>query len=309
MLKAEALYKEKDFAAAATLYAGLRDSKLSAKLRAEASFKLGWCYVQAKQPDKAIDAFAYFLQAFPDHPQVPSALAQRALAFQEAKQYERARSDLEQLLTSFPKAREREAALQQKALILGQTDDAKGMATTFQQLLKEYPKTAAAAQAHYYIGKWAFDSKDYETAIAEMRKARELNKEQYTIPAALRIMSSYFYLKQRDPLAKEVTGFYQASPNGQVPAEILEWLGLEFYNAKDYAPAAQYLTALSKTGNVSSVKSDFWFYLGDAQMKLNQPSDAETSLQKFLETTDRSGSQSESITGVRRRQDRRAQTG
>ncbi len=285
LLKAEALYKEKDFAGAAPLYAGLRDSKLSAKLRAEASFKLGWCYVQLKQSDKTIDAFAYFLQAFPEHPQIPSALAQRALAFQEGKQYERARSDLEQLLVSFPKAREREAALQQKALILGQTDDNKGMANTFQQLLKEYPKTAAAAQAHYYIGKSAFEAKDYETTIAELKQARELNKDQYGTPSALRIMSSYFYLEQREPLAKEVDNFYAASPNGQVPAEILEWLGLESYNAKDHAAAVKYLTALSTSGNVSSVKPDFWFYLGDAQMKLNQPAEAETSLQKFLETT------------------------
>jgi TolA-binding protein len=285
LLKAEALYKEKDFAAAAALYASLRDSKLSAKLRAESVFKLGWCYVQTKEPDKAIDAFAYFLQAFPDHSQVPSALAQRALAYQEGKQYERARSDLEQLLTSYPKAREREAALQQKALILGQTDNAKGMAATFQQLLKEFPKSAAAAQAHYYIGKSAFEAKDYETAIAEMNQARQLNKDQYGTVAALRIMSSYFYLKQRDPLAREVNDFYEASPNGQVPAEILEWVGIEFYNVKDYAPAAKYLSALSRTGNVSSVKPDFWFYLGDAQMKLNQPAEAETSLQKFLATT------------------------
>jgi TolA-binding protein len=285
LLKAEALYKEKDFAAAATLYAGLRDSKLSPKLRAESAFKLGWCYVQTKEPNKAIDAFAYFLQAFTGNPQIPSALAQRALAYQETRQYERARSDLEQLLTGFPKAREREAALQQKALILGQLDDAKGMTATFQQLLKEYPKSAAAAQAHYYIGKSAFETKDYETAIAEMNTARQLNKEQYGTLAALRIMSSYFYLKKRDALAKELNKFYETSPDGQVPAEILDWVGIEFYNAKDYAPAAKYLTALSKTGNVSSVKPDFWFYLGDAQMKLNQPAAAEASLQKFLETT------------------------
>ncbi len=283
LLKAEALYKEKDFAAAATLYDDLRDSKLSAKLRAEAAFKLGWCFVQTKQPDKATAAFAYFIQAFPDHPQIPSALAQRALAYQEAKQYQSARSDLEQLLTSYPKAREREAALQQKALILGQLDDAKGMATTFQQLLQEYPKSTAAAQAHYYIGKSAFDAKAYETAIKEMDQARQLSPEQYTTPAALRIMSSHFYLKQRDALAKEVDKFFEASPNGQVPAEILEWLGLESYNAKEYAGAAKYLSALSKAGNVSSVKQDFWFYLGDAQMKLNQPGEAETALQKFLQ--------------------------
>ena len=285
LIKAEALYKARDFAGAAPVYAGLRDSTFPMKLRAEAAFKLGWCYVETKEPDKAIEAFGYFLQAFPDNPQVPSALAQRALAYQEGKQYDRARRDLDQLLANYPSAREREAALQQKALILGQLDDSKGMAATFQQLLKEFPKSAAAAQAHYYIGKAAFEAKDYETAIAEMNQARQLNKDQYGGPAALRILSSYFYLKQRDNLAKEVDKFYAAAPKAQVPAEILEWLGIEFYNAKDYAAAAKYLTALSKTGNVTSVKPDFWFYLGDAQMKINQPAEAEASLQRFLETT------------------------
>jgi len=285
LLKAEALYKEKDFAAAATLYADLRSSKLSEKLRAEAAFKLGWCLAQTKQPDKAIDAFTYFLQAFRDNPQTPSALAQRALAYQETKQYELARSDLEQLLTSYPKAKEREAALQQKALILGQLDDSKGMAATFQQLLKEFPKTTAGAQAHYYIGKAAFEAKDYETAIKELNLARQLNREQYGAPAALRIMSSYFYSKQREALAKEVDKFYQATPNGQVPAEILEWLGIDYYNAKNYPAATKYLTALSKAANATNLQPDFWFYLGDAQMKLDQPAAAESSLQTFLQTS------------------------
>jgi len=262
----------------------LRNSTLTAKLRAESAFKLGWCFVQKKEPAQVIDAFNYFLQAFPNNPQVPSALAQRALAYQENKDYSRARGDLDNLLNNFPKAREREAALQQKALILGQTDDAKGMAATFQQLLREFPQTAAAAQAHYYIGKSAFDAKDYENAITEMKTARDLNREQYEAPAGLRIMSSYFYLKKRDALAEEVDNFLISSSNGQVPAEILEWVGVEFYNTKDYAPAAKYLTALSKAANVSSVKPDFWFYLGDAQMKLKRPGEAEAALQAFLQT-------------------------
>jgi len=285
LLNAEALYKAKNFAAAAPIYDDLRDSKLTAKLRAESAFKLGWCFVQTKETDKAIAAFNYFLQAFPENSQFPSALAQRALAYQETKQYARARGDLDKLLNDFPKAREREAALQQKALILGQLDDAKGMSTTFRQLLKEFPQSAAAAQAHYYIGKSAFEAKDYESAIPELKTARELNAEQYGAPAGLRIMSSYFYLKQRDALAREVDKFFDASPDGQLPAEIVEWLGVDFYNTRDYAAAAKYLTALSKSPNLASVKQDFWFYLGDAQMKLNQPAAAETALQKFLQTT------------------------
>ncbi|MBA3830666.1 MAG: tetratricopeptide repeat protein [Chthoniobacterales bacterium] len=282
LLKAEALYKGKDFAGAASVYTGLRVSKLSDKLRAEAAFKLGWCYVQTKEPAQVIEAFTYFLQAYPDSDETASALAQRALAYQEAKQYAPALEDLATLLRRFPKAREREAALQQKALLLGQTDNAKSMAEAFGQLLKEYPKSAAAAQAHYYIGKSSFEAKDYETGLKELKMARQLNPDQYATPATLRIMSSYFYLKQRDALAKEVTSFFAKTPDGQVPAELLQWLGLEFYNAKDYAAAAKYLTALSKSGNVASVPPAFWFYLGDAEMKLNQPNEAATALTKFL---------------------------
>ena len=69
-----------------------------------------------------------------------------------------------------------------------------------------------------------------------------------------------------------------------MPAEILEWLGIEFYNDKDYAAAEKYLTALSKSDNLSSVKPDFWFYLGDAQTKLNQPAEAETRCKNFSQT-------------------------
>jgi TolA-binding protein len=284
LLKAETLYKAKDFAGAAPLYEALRDAKLSDKLRAEAAFKLGWCLVQMKELDRAATAFTYFLDAYPDSPEAASALAQRALAYQNAKQYTRALEDLETLLRRFPKAREREAALQQQALLLGQTDNPKGMGESFRELLKEFPKSSAAAQAHYYIGKAAFETKDYDAALAELKLAREQNAEQYATPATLRIMSSYFYLKQRDALAQEVDNFFKKSPDGQVPAELLRWLGLEYYNAKNYAAAAKYLGALSKSANVASVPPDFWFYLGDAEMKLNQPNDAETALTKFLES-------------------------
>ncbi len=284
LLKAETLYKAKDFAGAATVYETLHDSKLSDKLRAQAALKLGWCYVQTKEPDRALQAFSYFLDAYPDSDEAPSALAQRALAYQSSKQYDRALQDLDTLLRRFPKAREREAALQQKALLLGQTDNSKGMGEAFRQLLKEYPKTAAAAQAHYYIGKSAFEAKDYATALKELKIARDQNPEQYAAPASLRIMSVYFYLRQRDALTKEVNNYLAKSPDNQVPAELLQWLGLEFYNAKDYVAAAKYLTALSKSPTASSVPADFWFYLGDAEMKQNQPNEAEAALTKFLQT-------------------------
>ncbi|HEX8489724.1 MAG TPA: tetratricopeptide repeat protein, partial [Chthoniobacterales bacterium] len=283
LLKAEHFYKAQRFADAAPIYIELRASQLSPKLRAEAAYKLGWCYVQLKDGPNVIDAFDYFVKAFPESAQMASALTQRALAHQANKNYDAALADLNTLLTKYPAAREREAALQQKALILGQQDNAKGMADAFRQLLKEYPKSTVAAQANYYIGKVAFDAKDYQGALTPLEAARQLNKEQYFNLATLRIVSAYFYLRDRPALSKEVDGFIAGNPDAKLPAEILEWLGLEYYNEKNYPAAQKYLTLLGRSETLGTVKPDFWFYLADTETKLKNFAGAEAAYEKYLQ--------------------------
>jgi TolA-binding protein len=283
LLKAEHFYKEQKFADAAPIYSELRASHLSPKLRAEAAYKLGWCFVQMKDGSNVIDAFDYFVKAFPDSPQMPSALTQRALANQAAKNYDDALNDLGTLLAKYPVAREREAALQQKALIFGQKEDAKGMSDAFRQLLKEFPKSSVAAQANYYIGKAAFEAKDYKGALAPLDMARQLNKEQYYNLATLRIVSAFFYLQDRPALSREVDGFVTTNPEAKIPAEILEWLGLAYYNEKNYAAAEKYLNLLGKSDSLGNVKPDFWFYLADTETKLKNIPQAEAAYEKYLQ--------------------------
>src|SRR6059058_2140382 len=66
LLKAEALYKQQSYTDAASMYGELRGSQLSARLRAEAAYKLGLCHVQTKNIPGVIEAFTYYLQTFPD---------------------------------------------------------------------------------------------------------------------------------------------------------------------------------------------------------------------------------------------------
>lgn len=284
LLKAEAFYKQSNFAQAAPIYEALRASQLSPKLRAESAYKLGWCYVQMKIAPRIVEAFTYFLKAFPDNAQTPSALTQRALAYQETRDYEAAIGDLNTLLANFPRAREREAALQQKALLMGQQENDKGMTEAFQLLLKEFPKSPVAAQANYYIGKAAFEAKDYKAALPALEAARKLNKEQYFTPATVRIVSSYFYQKNRAALTAEINNFLIATPDARIPAEILQWLGIEYYNEKNYALAEKYLTVLGN-GDLTNVKPDFWFYLADSQTKSGKFAAAEASFEKYLQTS------------------------
>jgi TolA-binding protein len=290
LLKAESLYKQQNYNEAAPVYAELRASQLSPKLRGESAYKLGWCYVQLKDLPRTVEALTYFLQAFPDSPQTPAALAQRATAYQQDKNYDVAVADLNTILTKYPNAREREAGLQQKALILGQQGNAKGMSDTFRQLLKEFPKSTTAAQAQYYIGKASLEANDYKTAIAALNAARQLDRQRYYEPATIRIVSSYFAMRDRNALTKELDAFLEAKPDANIPGEILEWVGLEFYNEKNYAAAEKYLNALTKMSNASNVKPDLWFYLGDVDSRLKKFGEAENAYGRYLQVaTDPAG--------------------
>ncbi len=62
LLKAEALYKQQNYNDAALIYGELRGSQLSARLRAEAAYKLGLCHVQTKNTPGVIEAFTYYVQ-------------------------------------------------------------------------------------------------------------------------------------------------------------------------------------------------------------------------------------------------------
>ena len=284
LLKAEALYKQQNYTEAASIYGELRGSQLSPKLRAEAAYKLGLCHMQTKNVTGVIEAFTYYIQTFPDSPEIPAAMGQRALAYEQSKNYTGALNELNIILAKYPKAREREATLQLKALILGQQENTKGMVDTFRQLLKEFPRSSVAAQAQYYIGKAAFEAKDYKTALTALNTARQLNKEQYYNLASLRIILCQFYLKDQAALTKEVNDFMASSPSANVPPEVLEWLGIQYYNEKNFQAAEEYLSALRKVDNPGNVKPDYLFYLGDAATKLKNVAEADDAFSKYLQT-------------------------
>lgn len=287
--KAEALYKQQNYPRAAPILAELRASQLSPKLRADAAYQLGFCYLQMKDVAGIVDAFGFFVQAFPDSPLAPSAYTHRAETFEQDKNYAAALSDWNTVLAKYPAAHEREEALQHKALVLGQMQNAKAMSDTFRQLLKEFPKSAAVPMAHYYVGKTAFEMKDYKAALPELNSARQLDRERHYATATVRIISCYFGLHDRAATTKEVDGFLAANAPGTIPAEILEWLGIAYYNDKNYVAAEKYLGVLGKIDN-PPVKPDFWFYLGDAAARQQKFDEAENAFGKYLEVaTDPAG--------------------
>lgn len=281
LMKAESFYKKGDYRNALPLYAALEPSRtLSGTYKAEAIFKLGFCYVQLRDLDRGVKAFTSFIDMYPTNKSMPYALIQRALAQQQLKNLTAAQKDYDQIISRFPKSKEREMALQQKGLVLGQQGDNAGMVAAFKTLLKDYPNTAAKAQASYWLGWAAFEAKNYKDAIPPLRAARDLDKEQFFEKASFRVLLAAFNLEDKAETAKEIE-VYAKEGKEKVPAQILRWLGTELYKEGTFDQAEKYFQML--TPREEAAPDDFLF-LGRSRLKLGKSKEAVEALQAYLKT-------------------------
>lgn len=279
LLKAEFLFNQDKFGEAGPLYLQLSTSDLEPKYRAEAVFKLGWCYAQVQNYEKAIEAYTVFVGDFRNHPLLPAAYLQRAMALQKIKNFDRALTDYDTIILNHPKAKERELALQQKALIYGQKDDYPQMIAAFEILLRDYPGSTAAAQGQFVIGLAEFEQKKYDKALERLKKAREINKDYYA-RATLKIITCHYYLDNKEELGKEIDAYVAAKAMPPVPSEVAGWLGIKLLSEGKTPDAVKYLS-ISAEGMASP---DVYLALGRAQLDMSNWKEAVAALNNYLKT-------------------------
>ncbi len=277
LLKAESLFKQKKFAEAAPVYAKLGESGLAPDVKTKALYKLGWCQAQTGDYPGAIKTYTEYIEKNAGSATLPSAIAQRGLAFQQNKDYTAALKDFDQIIENYPASTERELALQQKALVLGQQQDYKGMTAAFRKLLDDYPKSSAAGQANFWIGWAAFEDKDYKSAIESLEAARKLDAAQYGERATLRIILCYYYLEDRPALVRTIA----ENKNVTVPVEITRWLGRKSFEEGDFAGAEKYLLPVLK--DAKNADPAVLIELAEAQIQLGKTRDAAPIVDRYLE--------------------------
>lgn len=281
LMKADTLFKRRDYLNAAQAYSTLESSfNLPPKYKAEAVYRLGYCYAQARQPEKTVVAFTKFLHAFPDHPLAVKALIQRGQAFQQLKNYSSALRDFTDVMNDHKDAKEREAAMAQRALILGAQGDPRGMIEAFRALLKDYPNTETGPLAHYSIATAEFnDLKDYPAALAEFDSARRASPKEYGAKSALMMILCEYQLKDKAKLAADVESYERAKPVTPVPPTILGWLGQQEADDKNYAAAETHIAAaVASPGSAPELS----LALAKARLGLQKWDGALEATQKYL---------------------------
>ncbi|HEY5793078.1 MAG TPA: tetratricopeptide repeat protein, partial [Chthoniobacterales bacterium] len=228
---------------------------------------------------EAAQKYSDFLSRFPGHAYVSQVMLERGLAHKAARAYPAALQDFDAIIGKTPPTKEREVALLQKALLLGEQKDYGEMAGAFAQLIQDYPQTAAAAQANFWIGWAAYESKDYPAALPALKKARELDAKNYGDRAGLRIILAYYYLEDADEVAKQIA----EHPVTNLPGEVYQWLAAKYLEAKAYAKAEKFLELLA-SGTLGPVSAETHLSLAQARLEQKKYAGAVEAAQKFLDS-------------------------
>jgi TolA-binding protein len=284
LLKAQTLFQQRRFEPAARLYLELTNSSLADPYKADCYYAAGFAFLQLNDNQSAIHAFTGLIDKFPKHRMASKALLKRALLYQEAKNLPAAVNDFNKIIADYSASAETETALLQKGLTLGQQADYGQMTAAFRELLRDYPNTTGAAQANYWIGWAAFESKHYQDAIAPLLKARQLNPDEFAEKTTLRLILCYQNLVKKSEAAKEIDGFIQKDPQRiSMVLDVCRWLGSEFYNENSFEPAAKYLGLMTKNMEPDKVDKGIWFNYAKALNDLKNYQDATGAINHYLE--------------------------
>jgi TolA-binding protein len=284
LLKAQTLFQQKRFEPAARLYLELTNSSLADPYKADCYYAAGFSFLQLNDNQSAIHAFTGLIDKYPKHRMASKALLKRALLYQEAKNLPAAVNDFNKIIADYPASAEMETALLQKALTLGQQADYGQMTAAFSELLKNYPNSTGAAQANYWIGWAAFESKHFQEAIAPLIKARELNPDEFAEKTTLRLILCYQNLNRKPEAAKEVDGFIQKDPQRvSMVLDVCRWLGSEFYDENSFEQAVKYFGLMTKNMEPDKVDKGIWFNYAKSLNNLKNYPEAAAAINHYLE--------------------------
>src|SRR5204863_41510 len=130
--------------------------------------------------------------------------------------------------------------LENLALIHGQLGDQARMAETFEMLLTEFPQTAARPKAHYWIGRTAFEMKNYKKAVPHLDQARKLDKEQFFERSSLALMACLYNIEDVDATEKEIEFYKKNAGKAATPSDVIRWLGQKSYERGQYDRAEKF---------------------------------------------------------------------
>ncbi|NLT72400.1 MAG: tetratricopeptide repeat protein [Verrucomicrobiaceae bacterium] len=296
----------KHYAEAAAAYRLVREENIDEKYHEARLYKQGWAEIESGQDSEGILTLSRFIQLHHDSALASSALAKRALAYQAQEDHQYALGDYLDIAKRHPDSPELEFALQQIALIYAHQRKIPEMIEAYRNLLAKFPDTKGAGEAHYWIGVGHFDLEEYTEALAELKKARELDPANED-KATLRIVIAHYQLENIPELAAEARRYLENTPGETaadeketdkdekaspakrttIPPQILEYVGRKLAEDGKYEDAEYFLTSITDPEKPDETTASVWKLLAECRARLKKFHETIAAYDHYLGLTER----------------------
>jgi len=291
LMKAETLFSNKDLPAAAKLYTQINPSRISEKNRPGLYYQRGWCLADAGDLQGAIRSFSDFISKYPSDPRLHSAIAKRASAYAANAEPAKAIKDFDRLTAAGSPPELASFAWLESARMRRTEGNLPDMITRYKGLLDNVkglsPKLEA--EANYWIGQGLTKTNASKDAIPYLEKSRSLRPDTYAKHAGLLLTLGYFAAQDYRNLASEIDLAIKDKYDSDIPEQVLQWAGMQAYNADDFAAAARFLTLVANPQEPRETPKEVWRYLAKARLETGDAEGALTATTNVLNVEDNPG--------------------
>jgi len=269
LMKAETLFSEKEFAAAAAVYNKINTRLIDEKNRAGLLHHKGWCLAESGDPNGAIQSFSEFISSYPDDLRIPKTLTRRGEAYMEAGNYSQALKDFDRIINIDQTSLLAALCLQQSAALQRKQGNLKDMVVRYSLLLQHHPdiQVETRANAIYQIGYAFFKENNYIEAAKRFEEARQLDPQNFKDQAGSYKVLCYYMAKDVDNLLSAAEQIREDVPGKKLPPRTLTWLGIKSFERRDFRNAVTYLTLVADPSAPEETSTYIWKHLAKAAIQ------------------------------------------
>ncbi|MDB6137130.1 MAG: Tetratricopeptide repeat-containing protein [Verrucomicrobiaceae bacterium] len=282
LLVADHLFNHQQYKEAAAEYEQIQVGSLPAGLRSSTWYHKGWSEAEVGSHGDAIAALSEFINGSPTDAGIPKALAKRGLSYKETHEFEKALADFKRIITDYPRNEAVELAYYLSGVVHGEQGKTRVMVEDFETLVKEFPVSAAKAEACYRAGVGYIDLKDTDKALPLLRKAVETDKKAYGKVGSEKIQLCLWNKMDAESLAIEVDAYRSTYRDVTLPPSMLGFLGLTFFNHKDFNRSARYLTLASTPESPENTDMRIWNFLAQSLLEVKKYDESIKAVDHFL---------------------------
>jgi TolA-binding protein len=288
MMKAETLFANKQTAEAAKVYNEINAAVVSEENRPGLLYQRGWCLAEAGDHPGAVRSLTEFISRYPDDPRVPSALAKRAKAHVEGAEPQKAIADFDKLTAAGSSEDLASYAWLESARMRRAENNIPDMIARYQGLLKNITNLSEnlQAEANYWIGWGLVKTNAAKDAIAYLEKARALRSDAYAKHSGILLALGYFASQDAEKLTAEINFAIEGKYDADIPEQILQWSGMQAYNAGAYAFAAKTLGLIASPDEPRATSKEIWRYLAKSRLETGDAAGALTAAENVLAVED-----------------------